>query len=185
MMKLYSARPDTVVVTALRARPMQMGSEEFVYPPKTMDLGPGFSEWANDQDAKNALELYGRSGIVAVETGQTEHDVVYKAKRIRHRFLVDQLMNYRRTVDAQVRAGSPVPLPDPSLYAIAAEHKQLSAWVMEHDPVFAAIGGLPAETPAQSVDSALNDHLKDFGVQIAPTPVAPVSAPMGAIDIPV
>jgi hypothetical protein len=177
-MRLYSARPDTPTVSLFRSRPLQMGTEEYIYPARYSQVPPGWSEWI-DAEGKSVLEMHGISGVVEQRADDADDAVIFKAKQLRHKFLNRQLMNFRLAVDQRIKAGSPAPIPDPSMYDLATEFRALDKWVKEHDPVYALIGTLPTETPSQTVDKVIEEQLHGFGVSVPPTPTNP------AMDVPI
>ena len=170
MIQLYSQRPDPLACPVFRGPPLQFGAEEWVLPPRTIELKPRDVTEVSDRDAAPILERFGRSGVVEVH-GNLE-EATRRAKRLRYDFLVRQITEYRNHVGAQQAAGAAFVMPRAELYEMVAEMEALKADVLANDPVLSAV--LPTIDPKPLPD-LLGEELAKMGVQVkAPVPAAPV-----------
>jgi len=170
MIQLYSHRPDALTCPVFRGPPMQFGAEEWVLPPRTIELKPRDVTEVSDRDGAPILERFGRSGVVEVK-GDLE-DAKRRAKRLRYDFLVRQITEYRNFVGQQQASGAAFVMPRAELYEMLTEMEALKADVLANDPVLSAV--LPTIDPKPMPD-LLGEELAKMGVLVkAPVPAAPV-----------
>jgi len=178
-MRLLSVRPDDIDAPVFRGRPVQFAAEELILPNRLVHIPSGVPITVKDEDGTLILERFGVSGIVAQRDGESDEDMLWRAKETRYNFLVRHLTNYRQLVNSQLASGSPVPLPTPEMRALNAEYGRLSKEILANDPVLKA--ALPTVEP-QPIADVMGEELASFGVGKR---VAPFGPPEGAAtDVP-
>lgn len=158
-------------------RPLQLGPEEIVFPPKGIDLPEGKLVTVSDDAGEAILAKHAHHGVMKVPDNTTPDEVpelLLQVQRTRYNFLRKQLDAYRLEQGNRQASGIPIMMPNDNLRQKFNEAKKLRQHLMENDPILKeTMAALPGEKALISEPDTLAEELREFGLHPKAAPLQP------------
>lgn len=170
---------DKPIVLMLPSRaPIVFGAHETVFAPRTITLPPKEPVQLSDTDAAVALAMRGPQGVVTplkadgaeVVQDETVEMAYRRGREQRLRFLMKQVIDYRRLQAQKAAAGIAIDLPPESLRAMMPEITKLREELVKLDPVMTEV--LP-DLAAKPVPDPLKEDMAAMGFPASAAPMVP------------
>ena len=126
------------------------------FPPLSRILEPGKPLELSNEHARAVLEIYGPSGVVEVQPGQSDADALAAAKTIRMDWCYGQVRRYREEFSQRKAMGVGTSLPTAELRGWFREYVALRKELGEDEVLTAEMPGLSAVRGVDPIQQELN-----------------------------
>lgn len=170
MIRILSARPETLRAPIHTREPLVMGREEIVWPAGSIELKPGEVVEVEDRHAPGIIEYFGPSGVVVLQRDETAEEAYQRAKIKRVEFLTRQVLRFREEQALRAAQQLEPSMPTQSLRLLFKELGALRTEVVQNDPLMT--DALPSLNEPVIADP-LRQELALFGIHPDAAPLVP------------